>query len=67
LFFGLILLIDPLPNLPPRGKNPPRQAGSFAEIAHWAIFKRLALPLGETGKGVKLIYMNDFNMILIAI
>ncbi len=47
-----MLFLTPFPTLPPRGKEPSRQAGSFAKIAHWAIFKRSALPLGEIRKGV---------------
>jgi len=43
---------DLLPNLPPRKQESSRQAGSFAKIAQWAIFKRSALPLGENERGV---------------
>ena len=46
----------PLPSrvlgIPPKGKESSRQSGAFAKIAHWAIFKRSALPLGEIRKGV---------------
>jgi len=35
----------------PKGGIPPRQAGSFAKIAHRAIFERSALPVGEEWEG----------------
>jgi hypothetical protein len=45
----------PLPNLPPGGGQnerwPTMQSGAFAKIAHQAILKRSALPLGETERG----------------
>jgi len=36
----------------PRGERPTLQPGSFAKIAHRAIFRRSALPWGKAGKGV---------------
>jgi hypothetical protein len=52
------------PDLPPRGKESPRQTGSFAKIAHRAIFIRSALPLGEIRKGV-ILSTNLFVMIFL--
>jgi hypothetical protein len=46
----------------PKGEMPTLQTGSFAKIAHRAIFRRSALPWGKAGKGVNQYSFNSLNI-----